>query len=119
MSAKIHLLCKANEGLRCIDKATATYESEAWLLSREDMAALQGGEAMLHTAKGQTSFFGGTITDIRPLNDEEQGGRTRCALVIHSRAECKGVEWDKRGQTHGMAWTTGVVRDEDSAEVGG
>lgn len=28
MGAKIHLLCKANEGLRCIDKTTATYESE-------------------------------------------------------------------------------------------
>lgn len=112
MAAKIHLLCKANEGLRCIDKTTATYESEAWLLSNDDIAALQGGEAMLHSTKSQPSHFGGTIMDIRPLSDDQEAGRRRCALIIQSRADCKGVEWDVRGQTHGMAWTTGVVRDE-------
>lgn len=107
--AKIHLLCRANEGLRCTDKATATYESEAWLLSSDDVAALEGGEVFLHTAKSQPSYFGGRIKDVRPLQDGSTSGRRRCALIIESRAECKGVRWDKRGQTHGMAWTTGVV----------
>ena len=119
MTAKIHLICKANEGLRCVDKINAIYESEAWLLTPDEMTALKGGEALLHTTKSQPSHFGGTVLDVRPIPDTEQGARKRCVLVIQSRSEAKGVDWDTRGQHHSMAWTTGVVRDEDSTEVGG
>ena len=112
MSSKIHLICKANEGLRCIDKANAIYESEAWLLTGEEMVALKGGDALLHSTKSQPSHFGGTVLNVRPIDGAEQGSRARCVLVIQSRADAKGVDWDNQGQHHSMAWTTGVMESD-------
>lgn len=110
MTTKIHLLCKQAEGLRIVDKAAFIFESESWLLSRSEMAALKGGEALLHESKAKPSYFGGTVLDVRPVADgADETGRVRCVLTIQSKADSKGVEWDAKGQNHGMAWTSGVL----------
>lgn len=110
MTTKIHLLCKQAEGLRIIDKSAFVFESEAWLLSRSEMASLKGGEALLHETKAKPSYFGGTVLEVRPiLEGADESGRVRCVLTIQSKAASKGIEWDDKGQNHAMAWTSGVL----------
>ena len=111
MTSKIHFICKNQEGVRPIDAKAAVYESEAWLLSPDEMAALSGGEILLHQTKSTRSYFGGTIIDARRVDGEalEEGGRVRWIITLQSRLDCKGVDWDPTGQTHGMAWTSGVI----------
>lgn len=111
MTSKIHFICKDKEGVHPIDAKAGIYESEAWLLSAEEMAALKGGEILLHETKSTASYFGGTIMDARPVEGEtqEEAGRVRWVITLQSRLDCKGVEWDPTGHTHGMAWTSGVV----------
>lgn len=125
MTSKIHFICKANAGLICLDAKAGLYESEAWLLSEADVAALKGGEVLFHETKSRPSYFGGSILDIRPvdtpnLNDPS---RQRCIITLQSTAACRGVDWDASGQVHDMAWTSGVIaaaspsKSNDSAAV--
>jgi hypothetical protein len=64
--------------------------------------------------KTKPSYFGGVIQSLAPIaaapGDQETYGRRRYELTLKSTLEAKGVPWDKRGHSHGMAWTTGVVR---------
>lgn len=113
MPSKIHFICKQGDGLHVVDKKGAIYLSESWLLSPSEIEALQGGRVVLHAVKSQPSYFGGTILDIRPTDDGvEEGGRVRCSLTVQSALTAKGLPWDQRGHSHGMAWTTGVLEDD-------
>ncbi len=111
MTAKIHFICKDKEGVRPIDAKAGVYESEAWLLSTDEVTALKGGDVLLHQTKGSPSYFGGTIINARPVEGETPGeaGRIRWVITLQSRLDCKGVDWDKSGHMHGMAWTSGVI----------
>lgn len=110
MPSKIHLICKQGDGLHVIDKKAAIFLSEAWLLAPSEIEALQGGQVLLHGVKSQPSYFGGTILDVQPIEGEaEEAGRVRCAFTIQSTLAAKGVPWDQRGKSHGMAWTSGVL----------
>ncbi len=113
MTAKIHFICKDNEGVRTIDAKAGIYESEAWLLSADEVAALKGGRVLLHQTKSTPSYFGGTIIDARPVEHGSPGeaARVRWIITLQSRLDCKGVDWDPTGLTHGMAWTSGVIPD--------
>lgn len=114
MTNKIHFICKDKEGVRPVDAKGGIYESEAWLLSADEMASLRGGEILLHQTKATPSYFGGTIIDARPVEGETpgEGGRVRWVITLQSRLESKGVYWDPSGHTHGMAWTSGVIARE-------
>ncbi len=110
MTNKIHLVCKQAEGLRIVDKKTFVFESEGWLLSAAEMAALKGGEALLHETKARPSYFGGTVLDVRPISDADAGSDlVRCVLTIQSTAAGKGVKWDKQGQRNAIARTNGTA----------
>jgi len=111
MAFKIHLICKANAGLTCVDAKAGVYESEAWLLSEDDVVALKGGEVLFHETKGRPSNFGGSILDISPIDSRnlDNAGRKRRIIKLQSTAACRGVDWDTSGHTHDMAWTSGVI----------
>lgn len=111
MTSKIHFICKANAGLSGLDAKAGVYESQAWLLSEADIAALKGGEVLFHETKSRPSYFGGSILDIRPVDEANQDdpSRKRCIIKLQSTAACRGVDWDASGQVHDMAWTSGVI----------
>jgi hypothetical protein len=114
MASKIHLVCRDRLGVRCIDPKEHTYESEAWLLSPEEAASLEGGTVLLHQMKTRPSYFGGEILGLRPVDgaEAEDGGRVRHVITLRSTAEAREQPWDKRGKSHGMAWTSGVIGAE-------
>lgn len=111
MTNRIHFICKDRQGIAPLDAKAGIYTSEAWLLTSEHVAALAGGEIIFHQTKSTPSYFGGTILDAKPSEDEEPNDqeRLRWTITLQSRLDCKGLSWDKSGQTHGMAWTSGVV----------
>lgn len=110
LTNKIHLVCKQAEGLRIVDKKAFIFESEGWLLSAAEMAALKGGEALLHETKARPSYFGGTVLDVRPISGgDDESDYVRCVLTIQSTAAGKGIKWDKQGQRNAIARTSGVV----------
>lgn len=111
MSSSIHFICRASAGIRCLDPKTGVYESEAWLLTREDISALEHGEVFFHETKGQPSYFGGTILGIRPVDDSAPESDTprRCIVTLRSTPAARNVKWSPGGKVHGMAWTSGVV----------
>lgn len=111
MANRIHFICKDQQGIAPLDVKAGIYTSEAWLLTPEQIAALAGGEVIFYETKSKPSYFGGTILDSKRSDDEEpnEQGRSRWTITLQSRLDCKGLDWDKSGQTHGMAWTSGVV----------
>lgn len=114
MTAKIHLICKDALGIVCVDKAAHRYTSAAWLLSADEVAALKGGTVHFHETKSQPAYFGGTILTLEPTDALPDGisavGRDRYLLTIEATAKAKGVKWDARGASHGMAWSSGVIQ---------
>ena len=112
MTSKIHLLCRGRDGLNVVDKLKHIYESHSWLLSASDAETLKGGDVLLHERKSEPSYFGGTVLEVRPEEPFGAATRTRCVLIVQSTLACKGVPWDSRGHTHGMAWASGVLPSE-------
>ncbi len=108
MSARLHLLCRDALGVTCLDARTSIYRSEAWALTAEEVAALQGGRVYLHQAKSEPSYFGGSVVSAERL-PAGPGEADRYALTVQSDLEGKGVHWDERGKSHGMAWSSGVI----------
>ena len=116
MPTKIHFICRDQLGLRCIDPKAHIYTSREWLLSPEEAAAMVGGVVHFHQVKTKPSYFGGVIQSLAPVaaaGEEITPGRARYELPLKSTLEAKGVAWDKRGHSHGMAWTTGVIHHND------
>lgn len=113
MSTKIHLICRDQLGLRCINAPANVYTSSAWRLSPEEARALVNGAVYFHQTKNKPSYFGGVIESLEVIEalpgDEESPGRQRYVLTLRSTAEAKGAVWDKRGLSHGMAWSSGVI----------
>ncbi|WP_293678826.1 hypothetical protein [uncultured Phenylobacterium sp.] len=115
MSTKIHLICRDQLGLRCIDAKANVYASSAWLLSPEEAGALVNGTVYFHQTKNKPSYFGGVIQSLEAIEalpgDDEIRGRQRYVLNLRSTAEARGAGWDKRGKSHGMAWSSGVITE--------
>jgi hypothetical protein len=113
--SKIHLICRDQLGLRCVDAKANLYDSGDWLLSEDEASGLLGGTAYFHQTKSKPSYFGGVIQSLRAIgdgpDDDQSPGRSRYVLTLTSRAEAKGVGWDRRGLSHGMAWSSGVIRE--------
>lgn len=113
MPADIHFICRGQLGIQVLDKATHRYTSSAWLLKPDDAAAIVGGTVFFHETKSQPSYFGGTVQSVEvtdPLEgDEAEPGRKRYVLTLTATRGAKGVKWDRRGQSHGMAWTSGPI----------
>lgn len=111
MSSSIHFICRASAGIRCLDPKAGVYESEAWLLTPEDISALVDGEVFFHETKSQPSYFGGSILDIRPVEGgaPESEAARRCIISLRSTPAGRNVKWNPGGKVHGMAWTSGVV----------
>lgn len=109
MTSTLHLVCKANAGLRCIDRERAIYASESWLLTDQEIADLVGGRVFLHETKSRPSHFGGSLIEARPVDLSETGARRRYTLFLQSRSDCKNVPWNKLGSNHAMAWSSGVI----------
>lgn len=101
----------ASAGIRCPDPKAGVYESEASLITPEDVSALEGGEVYFHKTRGQPSYFGGSILGIRPVDDSAPAidAPGRCIITLRSTAAGRNVGWNPGGQVHGMAWTSGVV----------
>jgi hypothetical protein len=114
VASKIHLICRDQLGLRCIDAKANIHTSSAWRLSPEDAAALVNGTVYFHQTKSEPSYFGGAIQSLEAIEalpgDDEIPGRQRYVLTLKSTAEAKGARWDKRGLSHGMAWSSGVIK---------
>lgn len=110
MTARLHLLCRDALGVTCLDGKNAVYRSEAWALTADEVALLEGGRIYLHQAKSEPSYFGGSVLGMERL-PTTQGELDRWALTVKSDIQGKGVEWDERGKSHGMAWSSGVVTD--------
>jgi len=110
MTSKIHLICRDQLGLKCIDNKANLHSSEAWRLSAGEAEALIGGIVHFHQTKASPSYFGGVIQSVDPIsptpNDDEKG---RYVLTLRATKEAKGVPWDKNGRSHGMAWSSGVI----------
>jgi hypothetical protein len=68
-----------------------------------------------HQTKSEPSYFGGVIQSLEAIEslpgDEESPGRQRYNLTLKSTAAAKGAVWDKRGLSHGMAWSSGVITE--------
>lgn len=115
MTSKIHLICRDQLGLRCIDPKANIYTSSAWRLSPEEAGALVNGVVYFHQTKNKPSYFGGVIQSLEVIEalpgDEENPGRQRYVLTLKSTAESRGAAWDKRGLSHGMAWSSGVITE--------
>lgn len=111
MPSRIHFICKANAGLRCLDPKAGVYESEAWLLNPEEILALENGEVFFHETKARPSYFGGSILGIRRIAGSTPDGaaRTRCVITLRSTVTGRDEKWNQGGQVHDMAWTSGVV----------
>ncbi len=110
MSARLHLLCRDALGVACLDAKSSIYRSEAWALTADEVAAMEGGRVYLHQTKSQPSYFGGSVIGAERL-PAGAGELDRYALTVQSDLEGRGVHWDERGKSHGMAWSSGVVSD--------
>ncbi len=110
MTVRLHLICRDALGVTCLDPKEAVYRSEAWALTRDEVEAIQGGRIHLHQTKSEPAYFGGTVvsSEALPVGDGEE---QRYALTLKADREAKGVVWDERGRSHGMAWSSGVVKD--------
>ncbi len=116
MPAKIHLICKAQTGLSCIDPKAHLYRSEAWRLTPAETEALTGGMAYFHETKMRPSYFGGVIQSVDPVarpDEAETPGRQWYALTLKSTAEGRGRAWDKSGQSFDRAVSSGVIAQAD------
>jgi hypothetical protein len=115
VTSKIHLICRDQLGLCCIDPKAHIHTSSAWRLSPEEAAALVNGTVHFHQTKSEPSYFGGVIQSLEAIEslpgDEESPGRQRYILTLKSTAAAKGAVWDKRGLSHGMAWSSGVITE--------
>lgn len=109
--ASIHFICRDRAGIRAVDAKSGIYDSSAWLLSDEDASALKDGNIYFHQTKDSASYFGGTVLSIRPIEHDlpDEGGRRRWIITLESRRDCKDVDWNEDGHTHGMAWTSGLI----------
>lgn len=110
MTARLHLICRDAQGVTCLDPKEALYRSEAWALASEEISALDGGRLYLHQTKTEPAYFGGTVIGAEALASIE-GEAQRYAVTLKANREAKGVAWDERGRSHGMAWSSGVVQD--------
>ena len=110
MSARLHLICRDAKGLVCLDAKGAIYRSEAWALTQAEVGELAGGGVYFHQTKAEPAYFGGTVvsSEAMPAGD---GGEQRYALTLKADRDAKGVAWDEHGLSHGMAWSSGVVKD--------
>lgn len=117
MTNQIHFICREKLGIVCIDKALNLYISAAWRLSEDEVKALSGGMVYFHEKKGQPSYFGGAILKLDETEELPESapapGKKRYILTLEAAAKAKGIKWDKRGASHGMAWTSGVVVDKE------
>jgi hypothetical protein len=114
VTSKIHLICRHRLSLRCIDAKSNVYTSAAWWLLPEEAGALVHGTVSFHQTKKKPSYFGGVIQSleaIEALAGKESSGRRRYVLTVKSTAEARGASWDKRGLSHGMAWSSGVITE--------
>ncbi len=110
MTARLHLLCRDAQGVTCLDPKDALYRSGAWALTADQMSALEGGRLYLHQTKDDPAYFGGTVVSAEALASVD-GEAQRYALTLKADRDAKGVAWDERGRSHGMAWSSGVVKD--------
>jgi hypothetical protein len=115
VTSKIHLICRDHLGIRCIDAKANLYTSSAWRLSPDEAGALVDGTVYFHQTKNKPSYFGGVIQSLEVVEalpgDEESPGRPRHVLTLKSTAAAKGAVWDRRGLSHGMAWSSGVIAE--------
>ncbi len=107
-AASIHFICRGELGVTPLKHPI--YETGEWDVSREDAERLVGGMVYLHETKSERSYFGGRIETFREV-DTDMAHARRIVFKFRSTADAKGVRW--RGASHNMAWTSGVVEDED------
>jgi len=110
MTARLHLICRDAQGVTCVDPKEALYESAAWALTSDEIASLTGGRLHLHQTKAEPSYFGGTVMGAVAVADEP-GASPRYVLTVKADRDAKGVQWNERGHSHGMAWSSGIVVD--------
>ncbi len=112
MPSKIHLVCKDQLGLSCIDPRANLYTSQAWRLLPQEAEALADGVVYFHQTKNRPSYFGGEIQSVDPIDgpdEKEIPGRQRYVLTLKSTAATRGAPWDKSGKSLGMIWSSGVI----------
>jgi hypothetical protein len=113
MPSNIHFICRGQLGVRVLDKASHSYTSSAWLLRPDEAGSIVGGSVYFHETKSQPSYFGGTVQSVEVIDplegDEKEPGRQRYVITLKATKDAKGVKWDKRGASYGMAWTSGAI----------
>ncbi len=112
MPSKIHLICKDQAGLSCINPKAHIYRSEAWRLTPEEAAALPEGMVYFHQTKMKPSYFGGVIQSVEPIERPDEAltpGRQWYALTLKSTLQGRGLPWDKSGQSSDKTVSSGVI----------
>ena len=78
-----------------IDRQNKIYESGDWKVSESTAAELVGGRIYLHSHQSDPSFFGGSISAYRKIEEGENAGRI--IFTFQSLLECKDVTTSKAG----------------------
>jgi hypothetical protein len=81
--------------MRCLDKASALWESGWWAIAPETAQKLVGGHIYFHKAQDKPSFFGGRITAARVETEGNWPGRIVFTFV--TGLEFKGVRAGSSG----------------------
>lgn len=110
MAASLHLLCRDRLGIRCVDRDQDVYTSEAWAISAAEAAKIIGGRVYFHQTKADPSYFGGDVLGVEPVHGEGSDPE-RFILRLTAQRDAKGVAWNEAGQSHAMAWSSGVLED--------
>ena len=108
----IHLICRRDDGVNLnrvllLDRATFSYRSGTWDLDAGEAQALVGGWLYLHPSKNKPSEFGGHISGFEVVQVDGLARETRIDFIFKASPSARGTAW--RGQSHGMAWTGGIV----------
>lgn len=114
-----------HEGLFRTD-ARDIYVSCCWDFNSEEAMQLVGGRIYLHHTKKEKSFMGGVVTkvtncDLRfankyfdPQKQKIPSRFDRVYIEFQSTSADRHVWWNLAGQSHPMAWTTGIIDKDDS-----
>jgi hypothetical protein len=86
---------------------TSNFISGYWDISDRDAEALIGGWLYLHETKASRSYRGGPISGFIHEIRTDVVHQDRIGLIFRPMVEGIGVGW--RGQSHGMAWTGGLI----------
>ena len=83
-----------------LGRASVTYRSGNWLIAEQRALSLINGIIYFHRSQAAPSFFGGKITAVQKLEDEDDAGRVVFTFVADQA--CKNVRTPRDGWSQEM-----------------